>query len=86
MTDLPTPACEIGYTYEQLDEILGEVGTPRRDEFGRWMDGQTMGLCEGRAFDHDKREYYEVCDGVSHGPCVYPHDLRRFLAGLPVID
>lgn len=50
------------------------------------MNGQTMMLCDGRRYNHDAREYEVACGGVAHGVVVYPWDVERFLAGLPVVD
>ena len=74
--------CEYGYSRHQVEEIMGD----RLQEFDHWMRGQTMTLCEGKAYDHDKREYHEACGGVAHGPVVYDHDLRGFLARRPILD
>jgi hypothetical protein len=73
--NMPKPECRWGYTEAQVNKIMGE----RVDEFRSWMDGQTVGFCQGRAYDHDKREYYEVCDGKHHGVVVYSCDIERFL-------
>jgi len=83
--ELPEPpACPYGYTKEQIERI---VGSARLEEFNLWMTGQTMTLCEGRSYNHEKREYVEnACANDPHGAVVYTHDLRRFVAGLPVID
>jgi len=56
------------------------------DSFGYWMRGQTIGICEGRSYNHGTKEYEVSCGGVSHGVVVYKDDLRRFILGLPVID
>ena len=64
------PECVLGYTVNQLEEILGD----RIDEFGQWMRGQTMALCEGQR------------DGEAHGVAVYPWDLKRFLENRHIID
>lgn len=80
--NLPSPDCRWGYTENQLNQILGD----NLSDFHKWMNGQTVAFCEGRAYNHDKKEYYEVCDGVHHGVVVYKWDLERFLNGLPVID
>ena len=66
------PACSLGYTPAQVAEILPDKF--REEAFWQWMSGQTMAVCGG-------------CDGITHGaPIVYPHDLRRFLAHLPITD
>ena len=77
MFSLPKPECESGYTQEQVKEIVDDY-----DDFSGWMDGKTMTICKGKAWDHDKEEYYEVCDGVSHGTVIYPCDLRRYLGSV----
>lgn len=79
---LPTPDCASGFTISQIDTILGA----RRSEFTAWMSGQTQALCEGRRYNHETKEYEEACDGIAHGPVVYPWDLKRFLDGRPIID
>jgi hypothetical protein len=64
---------------------LREILKDQFDSFGRWMDGQTVTLCEGRYWDHVFQKY--VPDGCGpHGPVVYRWDLERFLHGLPVVD
>lgn len=79
---LPSPDCTGGYTIEQVENIMG----PRIEEFWRWMNGQTMMLCEGQRYNHETREYEEDCGGIAHGPVTYTWDLQRFLDGRPVID
>lgn len=79
---LPEPECEHGYTRRQIEQIIGE----RRSDFGRWMDGQTVTLCEGRSYNHETKEYEAACGGIAHGPVVYEHDLVRFLDGRPIVD
>ncbi len=79
--NLPPAACELGYTVAQLESILGD----RLGAFNHWMRGQTGGVCEGRRYDHEKKAYEPTGCGP-HGFTVYGHDLRRFLARLPIID
>lgn len=76
------PECEGGYTFAQLERILGI----HYEDFGRWMRGQTMMLCEGRRYNYDTEGYVEACGGVAHGPVVYSWDLGRYLLNLPIID
>lgn len=87
------PECRGGYTYHQVQEIMGE----REDEFLRWMAGQTMMICN----QEPQRKWVKdedapggmrleeigpsLCDRP-HGMVVYPHDVKRFLAGGPIID
>lgn len=67
---LPAPECVLGYTGNQVREIMGD----RLDEFHRWMRGQTVSGCQA-----------EECDRA-HGGVVYESDLVRFLDGRPIID
>lgn len=76
------PACEAGFTRDQLADIFG-VSLP---DFDKWMYGQTQAICEGRKFNHDKREYEAACNGVAHGVVTYPWDVQRYMRGLPIID
>lgn len=78
---MPAPECSYGYTIPQVEEILGPE---RAGEFWKYMHGQTMTLCNGREYDHGKREY--VPTGHSHGGVVYGTDLSRFLRGRPPLD
>jgi len=79
---LPKPECEYGFTDTQVKEIMGS----REAEFWTWMRGQTSCFCEGRAYNHEKKAYEPSCGGYAHGSVVYPWDVSRFLAGMPVID
>ena len=81
-TELPEAQCEMGYTRAQLGIILGN----ELETFDSWMRGQTMAICEGKQYNHDTKEFEEMCHGVMHGPVVYSDDLSRYLAGLPIID
>lgn len=72
MVDVQPPLCTLGYTDAELRGILGE----RYKSFTFWMEGQTGGWCDGRAASR--------CG--PHGPVVYSHDLRNFLAGGRVVD
>jgi hypothetical protein len=74
--DLPQPECESGYPVTQVEAILGD----RMTEFNRWMRGQTGAICDGRKYDHNKREYHNTNCGP-HGMVVYAWDLRQFLDG-----
>lgn len=76
---IPEPECSSGYTEYQVEEIMGD----RLDEFIRWMNGQTMCLCQGRKYNHETKKYEVDCDGIAHGPIVYAWDLKRFLGIIP---
>jgi hypothetical protein len=96
--DLRDPSCPYGYTSDDLRAILGD----RMETFWRWMTGQTMSLCDGSAYDHDREGYYSTeCSSMlpgmplkkeeikglgGHGPVVYRWDLERFLTNMPVFD
>lgn len=85
VAEIEPPNCQMGYTREQIDRIVGEHGSHSRIRFHLWMSGQTMAICDGREYDHEARKYGPTGCGP-HGPIVYGHDVRRFLAGLPVLD
>lgn len=71
---LPEPRCRLGYPQDQVKEITGS----RYDEFGRWMRGQTIALCEGT------KNPYGCSD--PHGIVIYGSDIAQFLRGGPVLD
>lgn len=82
----------MGYSYEQIGKILEAPNL-----FWKWMSGQTMAICA----QDPQRQWIDdesapgglrlveigpsLCD-EPHGTVVYPWDLERYLAGLPVID
>lgn len=75
---IPAPECPHGYPDSQVREIMGE----RYSEFLRWMNGQTMMLCNGLQFNHETREHEATeCAPYGHGGIVYEWDVRRFLSG-----
>lgn len=81
-TPLPEPDCRFGYTVPQVEEIMGS----RFDAFTAWMRGQTMSICDGTLWDYDaKMAVPSGCSGP-HGTVIYPWDVERFLAGLPIVD
>lgn len=68
---LPPPGCPHGYTRSDLEGILGD----RLPAFDRFMRGQTVMLCDGTTYRHD-REHNEHC-GHAQGEaydwkCGYP--------------
>jgi hypothetical protein len=76
-------SCPYGLTSQDLDEVLG----PRRNAFDHWMRGQTVMACDGKRYSHDIRQYLDDSHaGSPHGIVTYASDVKRFLAGLPVID
>lgn len=95
---LPVPSCPMGYTGQDLCTLLGD----REDEFWYFMRGQTMILCDGSTYDHERQSYFttacsDMLPGMpllesevqllrGHGGIVFRGDLERFLMGLPVID
>jgi hypothetical protein len=79
--ELPGPNCEIGYSEDLLEEVLGE----RYPEFKKWMVGQTGGICDGSRFDAENNRM--VASGCGpHGFTSYSWDVQRFLDGRPVVD
>lgn len=70
------PACWLGYTRQQIETLMGD----RVEAFDQWMYGQTQAICDGRRYDHDKREYEPTeCATAPHGVVTYPWDAHRFL-------
>lgn len=80
-TDLPAPACELGYTFEQVEQITGE----HFSDFEEWFAGQTGAICDGQRYNYDIREYEKTGCGP-HGCIIYPWDVERFLRGLAPLD
>jgi hypothetical protein len=62
-------SCPRGHTNADLKEILG----PRLEEFWSWMTGQTMMLCDGKAYHHDRKCTPECVhpEGGSSWTCKY---------------
>lgn len=81
MTDLPAPECKLGYPATQLEGLLGL----RMNELNEWMIGQTFTSCDGRQYNY-KLGKYEPTGCGPHGYVYYSHDVKKFLAGLPVTD
>ena len=78
---LPVPECQSGYTRGQLETLFGD----RLDEFWHWFRGQTGSICDGRRYDHEKRQYFPTGCGP-HGPVVYQSDVVRFVRGMGPFD
>lgn len=80
------PDCQHGYSYAYLEQNLTQG---QLESFRRFMDGQTIMLCDGKRYNHDSREY-EPSDcglrGEAHGSVAYSHDFLRWTLRLPVID
>ena len=78
MRDIGEPDCPLGYTQAQIEQAF-----ETEDElahFYKWMNGQTQGICEGRAYNHDLKKYEaDECDGTPHGPVVYSWDMDRYI-------
>lgn len=83
MTELPEPACTSGYSLPQVYEIMGD----REPEFRKWMNGQTMSLCDGRRYNRKTKEYESSeCADTPHGVVIYSCDVRQFLADREPLD
>lgn len=86
MYSVPDPECPFGYSEQQVREILARNGKTE-EEWGNFLFGQTVALCDGRTWDEESRLYHpSPCFQEPHGTVVYPWDMDRFLQGLPVID
>lgn len=58
-------ACPQGYTRDEISEMLDPL---YEDFFWSWMTGQTMSLCDGRTYRHD-RSHGDWCEyGKNCGP------------------
>lgn len=78
------PECPIGYPLVQLER---ELGLQHFRRFMLWMNGQTMAICEGRAYNHETGEYEpDACAGFPHGTVAYKWDVQRWLVADPIID
>ena len=83
LTEILPPACPLGYTREQVEQITAEGLT----DFDYWMRGQTVAVWDGRRFNYDTHEYEPTeCGATPHGLVVYPWDLTRFIRGGGVLD
>jgi hypothetical protein len=68
-----------------VEAILANHGRSLID-FNRWMTGQTVGVCDGRSYNHATREYEIACGGIEHGMVTYGVDLQCFLGGGRPLD
>lgn len=81
--ELPDPKCPMGYPEAQLKDILFD----RINNFNKWMTGQTVGVCDGRRYNYDTKEYEPTeCADKPHGAVVYRSDLQSYLAGKGNLD
>lgn len=82
-------SCPHGCTDEDLRQMFPGPELQKFWEwmFWEWMSGQTMTICDGRAWDYAHAVYKpSACAGHPHGLVVYPWDVNQFLRNLPVID
>lgn len=76
-------SCPYGYTDAELRVVLGD----RYEKFLEWNYGSTMLFCEGREYDHEKKEYVpSSCARNPHGVVTFFVDVSRFLHNLPQDD
>lgn len=64
--ELPEPSCPGGYTWSDLEALLG----PGLPKFNQWMSGQTMMLCDGKRYHYD-RAHTSACGHVDGDPFDY---------------
>lgn len=77
----PDPNCPSGYSWDYLEEIMTEETFK---SFGRWMNGQTCTICDGRVYNHSTKEYQpSECASDPHGGVAYRWDVERFLGIVP---
>ena len=81
---LPEPQCKLGYPTAQVEEILSAKGEDYW-AFNKWMTGQTMGVCDGREYNHEAHRYEPTHCGP-HGIVVYGSDIKQYLAGGAPLD
>lgn len=75
LTSVLMPACPLGYTAEQVEQIAAEDIA----DFRKWIEGQTVAICDGRVFNHETREYEpSKCAETPHGVVFYPWDVARW--------
>jgi hypothetical protein len=80
------PSCPSGYTEGDLERYFGaKKGEPH--SLWSQLRGQTGSICEGRAYDHDKKEHYPTaCASTPHGYISYVWDVQEWHEGRPVSD
>lgn len=88
---LPKPACRLGYTIDQVVEIMDSFPEEEKGDnlhdFNAWMSTQTGVICNGLSYNYATQKYVDTdCRPNGHGWIVYEGDVRRFLLGLPIVD
>lgn len=79
----PRKSCPMGHTRDDLEHIFGE----RLPSFQAWMNGQTGSVCDGRFYNYETRGYEpSPCVDHPHGLVIYSSDVKRYIAGLPIMD
>ncbi len=68
-------ACKFGMIDSEVNERIPEHLSGR---FNTWMNGQTMTICDGKRYNHEKLQYEDTGCGP-HGPVTYSYDVERFL-------
>ena len=77
--DLPKPKCPQGYTHSEINVIF-QNNSLQIAKFWDWMTGQTQSVCDGRRYNHDKREYEPTeCAGNEHGIVTYYWDVECYV-------
>ena len=75
------PSCPRGFTVEDILLIFPDE--EQRKAFGRWMNGQTIGNCDGVNYDYENHRYVESeCGGSGHGWTYYTYDVNRYVTGI----
>lgn len=83
VTDLePDQPCGLGLPSEHLRQVLS---AGQFKSLNAYLVGQTIGICDGRRYNHDTEEYEPTGCGP-HGTVVYRRDVQRWIDGLPVDD
>lgn len=77
----PEKDCEYGYSWSFLEETM-DPDTFKK--FSHWMRGQTCTICDGRLYNHEKKQYEpSACANNPHEGVAYSWDVHRFLGIVP---
>ncbi|MHB8742601.1 MAG: hypothetical protein ACYC9L_05685 [Sulfuricaulis sp.] len=80
------PTCPSGYTAADLERYFDAKEGEPHPLFDQ-LYGQTGSICEGRAFNHETREYEPTaCAQTPHGFVSYVEDVQEWYEGRPVSD
>lgn len=77
-------SCPMGFTMRDLDRLFDPASL---SEFYRWMEGGTVGFCNGRIWDPIVGvELPSSCADHPHQNVYYPQDVLAFINHKPPLD